>query len=88
MSDENGLTLPLDKNVLTFWDGAQLDFDLGHGQHIGGCSERGEERLDGGLGTGSGQQTHGTHHEVGEVSVGVLGSLVQVRGVVWMLVVG
>jgi hypothetical protein len=35
VADEDGLSSPLDDDVLAFGDGGQVDFNLGLGEHIG-----------------------------------------------------
>lgn len=82
VSDKHGLTLPLDNDVASLGNGSQLDLDLGHGQHISRGGHRRKESLDCGLGTSGRQQTHGADHEVGEVLVVLLATVVEVAGVV------
>lgn len=43
VADEQGLSTPLERHRLAFGDISQLHLDLGHGQHIGGCTHRGDE---------------------------------------------
>lgn len=80
VSDENWLTLPLNNDVASLWDGSQLHLNLGHGQDIGRSRHGRKEGLDSGLGTGGRQQTHGTDHEVSKVLVVLLASVVKVAG--------
>lgn len=84
VSDEDWLTLPFDDDVLTFWDGGQLDFNLGHSQDISGGSHGGDEGFHGGLGTNRGQQAQGADHEVG-IRTGFVGVSVRLHVVtkVW-----
>lgn len=89
MSDENGLSSPLDDDVLTEGNGTELDLDLGHGQNISGSRHVGKEVLDGGLGAGSGEHAKRSNHEVGEETVGICVSvLLEVRSEVGDLVCG
>jgi len=66
VADEDGLTTPLDRDVLAFRDGGEFDLNLGQGQYISRGGHVGQEILNGGLGAGSGYQARGTDHEVGE----------------------
>lgn len=89
VSDENGLSSPLDDNVLAEGDGAELDLDLGHGQNISGSGHVREEILDGGLGAGSTEHAEGADHEVGEETVSICVSvLLEVGSKVGDLVCG
>ena len=36
VTDEEGLASPLVRHILSLWDVAKIDFDLGQGQNIGG----------------------------------------------------
>lgn len=66
MTDEQWLAAPLERHGLALWDVGQLDFDLGHGQHIGCGAHRADEGCDqtfGGIGTTNGA---GTDHQVRE----------------------
>lgn len=64
VSDEDGLSSPFDDDVLAFGDGVEIDLDLGHSQDVGRGRHVLQEFLDSGLGTGGGDGTHGTDHEV------------------------
>lgn len=89
VSDENGLSSPLDDDVLTEGNGTELDLDLGHGQNVSGSRHVGKEVLDGGLGAGSGEHAKRSNHEVGEETVGICVSvLLEVRSEVGDLVCG
>lgn len=72
MTDENGLSSPLDGDVLSFGDGGKVDFDLGKSQNVGRGRHVGKEVDDGSLGTSSAKETSGTNHEVGECTAGVV----------------
>lgn len=43
VADEQRLATPFEGNGLALGDIGQLDFDLGHGQHIGGGTHRRDE---------------------------------------------
>lgn len=66
MTDEDGLSSPLDGDVLSFGDGGEVNFNLGKSQNIGRGRHVGKEVGDGGLGASSTKETSGTNHEVGE----------------------
>jgi len=36
VSNEDGLASPFNDNILAFWNGREIDFNLGHSKHIGG----------------------------------------------------
>lgn len=88
VSDENGLSLPFNDDVGTFWNGSQLDLDLGHGQNISRGRNRRKKSLHGGLGTDGGQKTHGTNHKVGEVFGFLFSSVTEVQRKIRLLVAG
>lgn len=70
VTDEDGLSTPLDGNVTTLGDGAEVDLDLGQSQNIGGGRHVGQKVSDGGLGSKEGDSTGGSDHEVGKGTVG------------------
>lgn len=66
MTDKQRLSAPLERHGFTLRDVAQLDFDLGHGQHIGCGAHRADESCDqtlGGIGTANGT---GSNHQIRE----------------------
>lgn len=75
VTDENGLSTPLDNDVLALGDRIETDFNLGLSQDIGGGGHVHEEVLNSSLGTNSRSETEGSGHEVGE-------NLVRARGLV------
>lgn len=62
----------LDDDVLSFRDGGEVDLDLGQGENVGGSRHVLQEIGYGRFGTGGSDETHRTHHEVGESTVGIL----------------
>lgn len=85
VTDEDGLSSPLDDNVLALGDGSKLDFNLGESENVGRGGHGLQEFGDGGLGGGGGDDTHGSDHEVGKitVSIGVASAVGgEVRGLV------
>jgi hypothetical protein len=70
VSDEDGLSSPLDDDVLALRNGRHRDLNLGEGEDISRGREGADEVDDDGLGGGGGEDTHRADHEVGEVSVG------------------
>jgi len=68
--DEDGLSSPLEDDVLSLWDGSHRDLNLRQSQNIGGSREGSDKIDDRRLGSGGGEGTEGSDHEVGEVSVG------------------
>lgn len=73
VTDEDGLTTPLDDDVLALRDSTKSNLNLSLSQDIGGGGHVDQEVLDGGLGTDGGGQTHGASHEVREDLVGARG---------------
>lgn len=71
VTNENGLTTPLDDDVTALGDGGEVDLDLGQSQNISRSAHGRKEVLDGGLGSGSRDHTKGTNHEVRESTVGI-----------------
>lgn len=74
VTNEDGLSSPLDDDVLSLRDRSELDLDLGEGENVRGGSHGLEELGDGGFGGRGGDDTHGSDHEVGHgaVTVGVV----------------
>ena len=70
MSNENGLSTPLDGHVASLRDGAKINLDLGKSQDISRGRHVGQKVGHSGLGSDNGQGTGGTDHEVGEGTVG------------------
>lgn len=72
VTNEHGLSTPLDDSVLALGNAVHVHLDLGQSQHIAGSAHGGQEVRDGGLGAAGGNETHGADHEVREDLVGVL----------------
>ena len=70
VTDEDGLSTPLDGDVTTLGDGAEVNLDLGQSQNIGRGGHVGQEIGNGCLGSEEGDSTGGSDHEVGEGAVG------------------
>lgn len=66
MTDEQWLAAPLERHGLALRDVGQLDFDLGHGQHIGCCAHRANEGCDQTLGRIGTTNGTGSNHQVRE----------------------
>lgn len=81
VTNENGLTTPLDDNVLALRNSGEVDLDLSQSQNISGSRHTGKEVLNGGLSGSSRDHTEGTNNEVSgsTVAIGVTARL-QVGG--------
>ncbi|TNN65384.1 hypothetical protein EYF80_024420 [Liparis tanakae] len=66
MADKQRLASPLEGHVLAFGDVAQLDFDLGQGQHVGRGAHGGDELSDHRLGGVDAHHGCGAGDQVGE----------------------
>lgn len=75
VTDEDGLSTPLDDDVLALRDGSKADFDLSLSEDIGRGGHVDQEVLNSSLGTNSRGKTEGTGHEVREDLVGAWGLL-------------
>jgi len=68
VTDEDGLTTPLDGDGLTDGDLREVDFDLGHGHDVGGGSEGVDDLHDEDTGDGTVEESGRTFDEVSEVA--------------------
>lgn len=85
MTNEHGLSAPLDDHVLSLWNAREFDFDLGESEDVGGRGHGLQEFGHGGLGNGGRDDAHGADHEVGEGAVvrfGGSGVLIEVGNLV------
>jgi len=71
VTDENGLTTPLNNDILALGDSSKVDLNLGQSQDISGSRHTGKEILDGGLGSSSRDHTESTNNKVGSSTVTV-----------------
>lgn len=73
VTDENGLSSPLDDDVLSDRDASQLNLNLREGEDVGGRRHSAEELGDRGLGDGRREDTERADHEVGDAALGGVG---------------
>lgn len=71
VTNEHGLTTPLDNDVAALRDGGKVDLDLGQGKNVSRSRHGRKEVLNGGLGGGSRDHAKGANNEVGKGTVGV-----------------
>lgn len=71
VTHENGLSTPLNHNVLGNGNVGKVNLDLGQGKHILGGAHGGQKVLHSVSGSDSGDQTERANHEVAEVTVAI-----------------